>query len=375
MKILIVTGNFYPELHPRAFRSTELACKFASDGHNVHVCLLRTIMGFDYNKYAIKNNLTIQNLNLYSQTNLSRELYKTANPIALSLLKVYRFLLNYFLDGSLFINSSKIKKHLNLTNDLDLVISISTPFMNHLAVASARKYMNNLHAKFVADSGDPFYRSQQTKRAPYFYCVEKNTYKQFDYLVVPAEAAIDAYHGLISTGKIKVIPQGFNMQNIKLAKYIVSKKITFAYSGVFYNDIRNPKFLLDFLVELDKDFLFEIYLRHRDESITNILNQYILLLGNKLNVTYAIKRDDLLYRLSAADFLINIDNLTTTQIPSKLIDYAITKRPIFTCNSKDFDKNKFIRFLNKDYKDSLKIDITPYDINNVANQFLDLLNN
>ena len=375
MKILILTGNFYPELHPRAFRAKELACKLATDGHNVIICLLRTINGFDYIKYAVENNITIHNLNLYNQSGVSRKLQNTTNPVKLGLQKIYRFLLNYFLDGSLFINAAKIKKQLRITNDFDLVISLSTPFMNHLAVASVRKHSNNSHTIFVADSGDPFYRSQQTKRAPYFFCIEKNTYKQFDYLTVPAEAAISAYHGLISTSKIKVIPQGFNLNNIKLASFKESDKITFAFAGVFYNDIRNPRFILDFLVEWNKDFHFDIYLRHKDELITNILDHYITLLGDKLTVTYAINRDELLYRLSSADFLINIDNLTTTQIPSKLIDYAITNRPIFTCNSINFDKNKFTRFLNKDYSESLKIDITPYDINNVANQFLGLINN
>jgi len=373
MKILIVTGNFYPELHPRAFRATELAVNFANKGHDVTVCLLRSVIGFDYEKYANEKNIIIENLSLYKQTGVSRELQNTTNSFALRIWKYYRLFLSYFLSGSLFINAFKIKKRLKLTDDLDLIISISYPFMNHLAVAMARKKIKNLRAKFIADSGDPFFRSQQTKKAPYFFIIEKNTYKQFDYLTVPEKASIDAYKGLISHSKIKIIPQGFNMENIKLATFKKSNKITFAYAGVFYDDIRNPEFLFDYLVKINIDFRFDIYLRHKDSVISNILEPYIAQLGDKITITYAINRDDLLYNLSSVDFLINIGNLTTTQIPSKLIDYAITKRPIFSCNSINFDKEKFNQFLNRDYSTSLKIDIKKYNINTITNQFLQLL--
>ena len=59
MKIL-VTGHFYPELHPRAFRANELACEFASNGHDVNIAT-RTVTNFDYEEYQHKHNFKIQN--------------------------------------------------------------------------------------------------------------------------------------------------------------------------------------------------------------------------------------------------------------------------------------------------------------------------
>lgn len=372
MKILILTGHFYPEIHPRAFRAKELACNLAIKGHNVKVCTLRTIVDFDYKQYEKENNISIQRLNLYSQTGISQNIKSVTSPFNNRIFKLYRFLIDYFIAGSLFINAIRIKKKLKLSKDLDLVISLSTPFMNHMAMALIRKSTKNLKARFIADSGDPFYKSQQTKRAPYFYFIEKRIYKQYDYLTVPAEASIAAYKGLIASSKIRIIPQGFNLDNIKLAPFKRTKIVTFAYSGVFYSDIRNPKFLLDFLSKLTMDFRFEIYLRYKDQSISKLLSQYPNLLENKLAVTYAINRDDLLYNLSAVDFLINIDNTTTTQIPSKLIDYAITKRPIFTCNSSNFSEEVFMKFLNRDYSESFKIVLNSYDINHISKKFLEL---
>ena len=122
--------------------------------------------------------------------------------------KEVRLLIDYFLAGRLFLNAIKIKRNLKFTDDYDLLISLSTPFMNHLAISYVKKSFPNSKTLFVADSGDPFYRSQQTKRAPYFYFLEKYIYKQFDFLTVPAEASIEAYKGLIKYNKIKIIPQG-----------------------------------------------------------------------------------------------------------------------------------------------------------------------
>ncbi len=39
MKILIVSRAFYPEISPRAFRTTELAKEFARQGHQVKIIL------------------------------------------------------------------------------------------------------------------------------------------------------------------------------------------------------------------------------------------------------------------------------------------------------------------------------------------------
>ena len=94
----------------------------------------------------------------------------------------------------------------------------------------------------------------------------------------------------------------------------------------------------------------------------------------KTFIINSLDRDKLLYELSRMNFLVNISNLSNTQIPSKLIDYGITKRPIFDCNEENFDKTKLLDVLNGNYHDSLQIDISKYDIERVAQQFIDLYN-
>ena len=73
------------------------------------------------------------------------------------------------------------------------------------------------------------------------------------------------------------------------------------------------------------------------------------------------------------DFLVNFENRNNVQSPSKLIDYALTNRPILSVNPSFLDKRVVDEFLNNDYTNQLKIkNIERYDIKNVTKQFLEL---
>ena len=73
------------------------------------------------------------------------------------------------------------------------------------------------------------------------------------------------------------------------------------------------------------------------------------------------------------DFLVNFDNNTDEQIPSKLIDYAVTGRPVLNI-TKNIDFNAVNDFLNAKYEKKMKFyDLKKYDIKNVVKQFLELL--
>jgi len=69
------------------------------------------------------------------------------------------------------------------------------------------------------------------------------------------------------------------------------------------------------------------------------------------------------------DFLLNFDNNTHTQLPSKLIDYAITGRPAFNISS-DTDFSVLMEFFQGNYAG--KMDLAPpgdYDIRTVVKKF------
>lgn len=88
----------------------------------------------------------------------------------------------------------------------------------------------------------------------------------------------------------------------------------------------------------------------------------------------ALPSERLIERSAAADFLINFDNTTSNATPSKLIDYAMTGRPILSFNDRTFDPDGFRAALRGDYRAQVRgIDLSQYDIRNVAAQFIDLI--
>ena len=82
-----------------------------------------------------------------------------------------------------------------------------------------------------------------------------------------------------------------------------------------------------------------------------------------------IPRLELITEFSKMDFLVNINNATSNQIPSKLIDYTLTGRPIFSFSQDKFEIEKFESFCHGDYSSFQTIDISAYNIKTVADQF------
>lgn len=367
MNIHIITGSFFPELNPRAFRATELALELARK-HTVTVTNFTYVEGFDYEKYGKEHHLQIKNIKAYFQAGNERN-----DSAPARWRRLFKPAVTYFLAGSFFAKIAVVMKELHIAPDTDMVLSSSVPFLTHYTVARFRRKHKEQFSKtiFIADSGDPFSTCQQFKKAVYFKWIEKFTYKSFDYLTLPCREAVAAYTSLCANNKIRIIPQGFNLDTC-IADYSAHPVPHFAYAGVFYKGIRNPSFLFDYLLSLKTDFRFFLFLRKQDAETTEILDKYIPLMKDRLRVVYALERTALIYELSKMEFLINIGNTTTTQVPSKIIDYAITKRPFITIGQNHFDKEVFNEFLKGDYSHKEHIDIDEYDIKNIADKFLSL---
>jgi hypothetical protein len=77
--------------------------------------------------------------------------------------------------------------------------------------------------------------------------------------------------------------------------------------------------------------------------------------------------------LAIMDFLINFDNNTTLNSPSKLIDYAIANRPVLNINQ-SFNEEDLMSFLKGDYQNKMHLpDIEQFHIKNISNKFINLL--
>lgn len=370
LKITIITAHFYPEIHPRAFRSYELAREMAVLGHDVTVICLRKYDNFDELKFAQENSISIITFPFFNAKSVAIRTTFKGNRIHKAFID---FIVNY-LGGKLFYNSIKLFFKLIFILKADLIISISTPFFVHFGTSLAirmKKILNNNYVSF-ADCGDPYSTSQQFPKPFYFQPIEKFVLKAFDYILLPSKLVISAYSEIVSPDKINIIPQGFKIEKYS-HNYSPNEIVTFSYAGVFYWDIRNPTNLFNRLSRLNINFKFVIFLREYDiYFMDTFLPKYSKEFRDKIQVFYGMPRTELLFNLSKVDFLINISNLTSTQVPSKLIDYTITSRPILEISSLDQNLPTLDDFLVHDYSKALVIDLNEYDIEKICVKILNL---
>jgi hypothetical protein len=265
----------------------------------------------------------------------------------------------------------KVKKALKKESGYDLLISIAVPHPIHWGVAWAWRNREPIADTWVADCGDPYMGATMDtfNKMFYFKYPEKKFCRRADYITVPLENAKEGYYPEFRH-KIRVIPQGFNFDEIEIdqASYVPNPVPTFAYAGGLIPGGRDPRAFLDYLVGLDHNFKFILYTKNK-----KLVEPWVEKGGGRVEIMDYVPRAVLLKTLSQMDFLVNFENRSSLQMPSKLIDYYLTGRPVLNVSAKGIEPDKINRFLNGNYKDRFNYpDMDLYRIENVCSRFLDL---
>jgi hypothetical protein len=363
-KFLLVSDGFYPEISPRSFRATELTKEFCRQGHEVTV-----ITKFRINEYTDFLKEFPISLKMWSKPVFPKIPVFRKWPFSFffrGIARVMALLFEYPVIEEMF----QVKKKLKHEKGYNLMISFAVPYPVHWGVALSRSKQHRIADIWVADCGDPYMGDvlDSFRKPFYFRYLEKLFCRRADFISIPVESALSGYYPEFYN-KIKIIPQGFNFDLAERKPEFKNNIPEFAYTGGFLHGIRDPKLLMEFLTSIDMPFRFYIYTNEPE-----LLNKYKDGLKDKLIVSGYIAREDLMKRLAELDFLINFDNNTHLNVPSKLIDYAITNRPVLNIN-KDFCFEDIMSFLRGDYsKRMLLPDPEKYHIRNITKQFLDLIN-
>ena len=258
----------------------------------------------------------------------------------------------------------------------DILISFAVPFPVQWGVAGVWSDKIPIASKWVADCGDSYMLGRlDTFRKPfYFKYLEKSFCRECTYITIPFRELQFQFYPEFRT-KIKVIPQGFNFKDIILCEGIINnEKPHFIFAGSIIQGKRDLTLFLEFLSSLQSEFLFIVYTNQPEYFM-----RFKTSLGHKLDIRNYIDRISLIYEMSKADFLVNVDTTydsisNTEAIPSKLIDYALSERPILNLNSTNLDREMVMEFLNKDYTRRRIIEKANYDIENVASGFIEICN-
>lgn len=365
MKIVIISQHLFPIQTPRAYRTTELAKEFGKRGYEV---IIYAVLGkYNYSDFEKKSDVKVKNIPIKWQI---KPYSSDGNKIHF-IDKVIGRLFNKLFEFPNIEFMFCVPKILKKEKDVDLLISIAVPHQIHWGCAKSKiKNPNSFPKKWIADCGDPFMKNGLVKEHyKYFEKYERIFCEQCDYITVPIEEAKGAYYEEYRN-KIKVIPQGFDFDLSVQEINVNNDIINFLYAGTFFKDNRHPEIFLKFIDSLNIDFRFHVFTKFEE-----IIRQYKPLLKEKLIIHNPIDRKNLVEFMKKMDFLLNLENVNRPgQLPSKLIDYAIAKRPILSINPVEINKNLIMEFFEGNYKNQLKIsNIEQYYIKNVADKFLSLL--
>jgi glycosyltransferase involved in cell wall biosynthesis len=367
-KVLIVSRTFYPVNSPRSFRTTELANELARQGHDVTVIIPKN---HDiHSKLENEFGYVIKNLGSPKFKNFQLSGFKYSAVLGRMVRRLLLMLFEYPDIEYLF----KTRKALLNEDGYDLLISIAVPFPIHWGVAWARKRNHRIANVWVADCGDPYIgcKTDSFKKLFYFKFVEKWFCRKADYISIPNQDHLSQYLSEFEP-KIKFISQGFKFENSNIYKGQINNEIpTFCFAGVLLKAARNPTVLMEYLSGLQQNFKFILYTNSKE-----LLIPFVEKLGARMEIRSYITRDELIFKLSQMDFLVNIEFHSSVQSnsPSKLIDYAIADRPILSLNMENFEQNKVDEFLVGNYSNKLIInDINKFRIENVVSKFIQLTN-
>ena len=334
-KILIVTHQYLPHISPRTTRWKLIVDELISMGHEVTL-----ITGTKQVKKE-KNIIYIGNK---TSSNLVNQARKRSNNLSGSsvikklfykfLKKIYRIIIKTFAwpDYSMFWLLSIYRKRKNLNLDYDLIISVSLPFSSHIAAYILNKKNNK---EWLMDIGDPFTLKKdapENNKILYGFLnkyYENKFYNLASKILFTHEDSMSAHieHFDIKPEKtyvgnpISEFNEEIFLRSIKYNYKL--NPIKFGYFGVFTKGVRSPKNFMNHL-EGTENIEFHWYV---NEDSKNEITKYS---NNSKSIFHTlINRDEALKRMAdSVHCLLSIGNLNTTQIPSKVIEYISTGKPV-----------------------------------------------
>jgi hypothetical protein len=145
---------------------------------------------------------------------------------------------------------------------------------------------------------------------------------------------------------------------------------------IFSNPMPIPESLQDHYGVPPENYWVDSYFTVDENYFRGVINWF----AENKDITRGLKALDIgagigkcmITELSHMDFLVNIENSDSpAQVPSKLIDYAISGRPILSINPIHLNEQTILEFLKFDFIEQYKIEnIGQYHINTVAIHFL-----
>jgi glycosyltransferase involved in cell wall biosynthesis len=360
-RLLIISFSYAPMLHARAFRWTSLAGYFARSGWEVDVLTSWQPGSSD----SRSGSLAIHRAGWRWAESMRRILRRGRGQLPpagsgperpgfggrlLAGLRAALWRPFYWPDSSCFWYWPARRAALRLLRERehDAIVSVTPTFTGVVVGEATRRARPG--ARWLLDVGDPF--SLQVEAAPNnarLYGalnrrVERRVFAAADAIAVTTPQTAARYAGSFpeSAGKIRVIPPLFSVPSGPKAPapFPQDGGIRFVYVGTLYKGLREPRFLLELFEDLVRQRAgerLELHLYGDVHQFAAQLEGWRGRLPGALHVHGAVPREVVAAAIDASSVLVNIGNRSEDQLPSKVVEYVASGRPILNIASGPHD--------------------------------------
>ncbi|MCU4930502.1 transporter [Bacillus cereus] len=336
-RVVVISYWYYPENVARAFHVKGIVSSLIKDGYHVDLVLPQNAM---YQEIGNKNsnNITLHQVKpgilLHKEKNrwdVNRNILNNShsNLLTKGLKKLYDVLIWPDRTIEWAINAYRYVKKNKLHSNSMAMVTVGLPVSTHITGHLLKKDVP--HLKWIADYGDPFSYNPDREIRKYDRFLESRMLNNVDSIVIPTESAIDCYTNLgVNKSQIHVIPQLFEEEQGESNYEVDKDKFNIMYAGSFYRGIRSPvEFIHALSLASKRNKQIEFHYFGNVTALEEFLNMEGLdkeKLPIKINDFKS--RSEILNIMREMDLLINLNNKSTSQIPSKIIDYLYANKRI-----------------------------------------------
>jgi len=395
-KILIIIYQYYPLITPRAFRWLAIGRELIQQGYHVDVvcCAFHNLPQFElidginihrvkpwffksiYRKNIASINNTspsepkflLEKKSNHNSDNQNSQKYKKPgflNSILSVFISIFSTIYHFFWwpDFGMFWIPPALQQSKKLIRQKTYrrVFSVSWPVSAHVVGFLLSKRLKKDEIPLIIDVGDPFslneYTSSNNKTLYKFVnqSFEKGLFKKATGVVVTNQSIRELYieKFLLSEKKIKVIPPLYDSSISKDQPNLLQKRnnqnIKCLYIGSFRKGNRTPEVLFklftDLLIQHDRENI-ELHLLGDNNEYEQEIQEFKEKFKDHVFIHGLVPHETAIAATIHADVLLNIGNMSSYQLPSKLVDYIYAGKPVINIQLIEQDSSYF--FL-KDY--------------------------
>ena len=344
MKILFMLGAYKPRASANGLYASNVIEHLKHQGHTVTV-LANHSLGCDLHEtengmdvYRVKQRLSLR-LKEYSAVYADRRPIrsKLASGLAAVINKLQLFIMSPvwpIVSPGTIRRFKKAAIALQKQHHFDAVVSVYTPVEALLAGYEIKKAFPQVkYIPYFLDSLSGGYGPRYFSQARIInrgLKIERRVFAQADFIAAMKSSQEHQKKYNSEFGEklvfldIPMLTQAETLPNIKMPK----QPCKFLFVGSISRNIRDPKTLIDALSCMDNQDIVCEFVGNIDcvEAFSGLKQ----IMGERLIFTGYIHHDQLAEKIAEANVLLNVGNLISTMVPSKIFEYMSYLKPIIS---------------------------------------------